>query len=234
MPLRLGTICLLIVLLACRSTTIKSDKFRGFEGGLLYVNGSNAKASQTAPNDSVYVQIRGDQYRIDWLNAHEPTYCIFKGAENRLYYFNTAHSQTICRIVDAGIDPDVQIYGIPPRIQLSDSLFPQAGVFCRRIRIAWKDAFTDFYFQPDSLQTNPDLFKEHHLEGLAGYLNLAEAWPIGIVRSRKPEGLEWWMISRVEAGRIPEKNFSIPELEPLQSVHPPGIGGHQLFRVKRP
>ena len=172
----------------------------------------------------------GDYYTL--RNTSPKSWSIYKTGNNKIYAMQDGEASDICAVTDA-VDLEFTITGKTPTAEKLDSIVIIDGVSCSLVRITWKSGTYDYYYNQTKFTVDGSLFAKHTYDGWAGFLKIANALPIRIVKTTKGMmSLTMTLISS-KTDVVDEKLFSIPKLVHDKDLNIIKVPNTEMMRIKK-
>jgi len=238
---------LLTLLLFC---TTWLSQAQSFEGTLVYkaeyeisvsekmkANGITAeKIIDRMKSDGSYIDTirstyKQGNYRTD-MNAHPPTWAVYRNDANKLYTFQDGEAKDICTVADMAIDLEFKLTGNKPVIAKLDTTATVGDIPCEVVRVKWKSGSYDYYFNKTKNPVDPAPYAKHVYDGWAGYLSISKALPLKIIkRAGKLSVVTMTLISQ-KGGPVDDALFKIPKLVEDKDLNIIKMPGSEMMRIK--
>jgi len=182
--------------------------------------------------DSLRITYKRDDF-ILYNYASPATWSVYKGETNKLYSFEENDPDSICTVTDVSIDLEEHMTGIKPVIGLTGDSVQVNGWMCEEVKVIWRSGTYKYYFHRSSFPLDSTLYKNYVYDGWAGYLKIAHALPIRIVKTINGIGTITQTLINYKEEKVDDKIFYVPELVSDQSLNVIKMANRELMRIKK-
>ena len=181
--------------------------------------------------DSLSVSYKGNNY-YKYSHVTPAAWTIYKGETNKIYSFQES-ADSLCTVTDASFDLEEKMSGNKPAIGKTGTVIDINGLMCEEVQVVWKSGSYHYYFRPSFFVMDTALYANHIYDGWAGYLRIAHALPVRVVKSITGLGTVTLTLSSYNTEKIKDSLFYIPELISDRSLNIFKIANRELMRIKK-
>ncbi len=203
------------------------DSFMGFDRATL-LKGIKSKSEWSSEHRYIYGA--NGNYRLE-LNDSSKTYSIYKPELNKIY--SLTPGAEFCVVSDVSKDLGEKWLNTSPTIKLLDTTYVVNSKVCKVVRVDWNGAgHTDYIFAEGYLPADPEMYKGYKAEGWYGYLQIAKALPVMIIRNAMGMATSFTLVSAVPS-KVDASLFEIPKLKAPKKKASLSIASYEIFEIKK-